>query len=117
MKFIIQTAALTVTFFVVRFISYKIHPLSDVNTFWGAIVVAFSFWPGILLGYLALHIQRIARPNENEPQEVPVAAAICSMLWFVYLFRALTLLIHLPVLSNWTQVPVELLVRFFEALG
>ncbi len=73
--------------------------------------MAFSFWPGMILGYLAMSIDRSGGENESTP---PAASAICALLWFVYLFRALTLLIGLPILSNWTEVPINLIVRFFE---
>jgi hypothetical protein len=116
MRLLIQAAALLATAFVIRLISYNIHPLNDVNTFWGAIAVAFSFWPGILLGYLALHLQRVATREKDENQDPPAAALICALLWFVYLFRAATLLIHLPALSNWTQAPVDAIVKFLGAL-
>ena len=116
LRLLFQVAALLATAFVLQLIDYKIHPLSDVNTFWGAIAVAFSFLPGILLGYLALSLQRVATREKAENQDPPTPALICSLLWFVYLFRAATLLIHLPALSNWTQAPVEAIVRFLGAL-
>src|SRR6185437_7697969 len=96
---------------VTKAIHYHVHPLTEINTVLGALAVAFSFWPGMILGYLVLALKRSR--GEKEP-DVPAAAGICAMLWFVYLFRALTLLIHLPVLSNWTQAPVGWLVNFFD---
>jgi hypothetical protein len=93
-------------------IHYDVHPITEVNTVKDALLVAFSFWPGIIVGYAAIWIEtRLARWREPEP---PAAAALCAVLWFVYLFRAATLLIGLPVLSDWTQQPVNWLVRFFE---
>jgi hypothetical protein len=94
-------------------INYKVYPINQIDTVWGALVVAFSFWPGMLIAYASIGIQRWA--GEKEP-DVPAAAAICAMLWFIYLFRALTLAIGLPMLSNWTQWPVDVLVNFFESL-
>ncbi len=111
MKAILQAVAALAALLVTGAIHYHVHPLTEVNTVLGALAVAFSFWPGMILGYLVLALKRSR--GENEP-EVPAAAGICAMLWFVYLFRALTLLVHLPGLSNWTQAPVEWLVSVFE---
>ncbi len=110
-RFIAQVVAGALAGIVTGAIHYKVHPLTEINTVGSAIAVAFSFWPGMIIGYLAIQIERIGGEDEPSP---PAAAAICALLWFVYLFRATTLLIGLPVLSDWTQAPVEWLVRFFE---
>lgn len=110
-RFYAHVVATAIAILVTGLIHYKVHDLTEIDTFWGAIGVAFSFWPGMILGYLAMAIERIGGKEEPTP---PAAAAICALLWFVYLFRALTLLIGLPVLSNWTAVPVSLIVKFFE---
>jgi hypothetical protein len=93
-------------------IHYEIYPLTSINTARDAVIVAFSFWPGIIVGYLSVWIQKHLA-KEEEP-DVPVAAALCSVMWFIYLFRALTLAVGLPSLSNWTEAPVHWLVHFFE---
>jgi len=94
---------------------YDIHPITDINTSIGALFVAFSFWPGMIVGYFAMWVwKHWAKDEEPEP---PAAAALYAVLWFIYLFRALTLFIGLPVLSNLTQVPVDWLVKIFESFG
>ena len=93
-------------------IHYHVYPITEVNTVKGALIVAFSFWPGMLIGYTSMWIQaNVAGEKDPDPS---VAAALCALLWFVYLFRAATLLIGLPVLSNWTQAPVGWIVSLFE---
>ena len=92
-------------------IHYNVHAITEINTFWSAVAVAFSFWPGMLIGYLVIYLKE--RGGDDDPAP-PVTAVICALFWFVYLFRAATLLIGLPILSNWTQKPVDLLVKFFE---
>lgn len=109
LKWIAQIATGTLAGIVTGAIHYRVHPITEINTFGSAIGVAFSFWPGMLIGYLAIYIER----GEKEP-DVPAAAAICAFLWFVYLFRAITLLVGLPILSDWTHAPVNWLVKFFE---
>src|SRR5258708_20078500 len=93
-------------------IHYEIHPINAIDTAKDALIVAFSFWPGMLVGYLAIWIQKHIAKDE-EP-DAPAAAALCAAMWFVYLFRALTLAVGLPSLSNWTQTPVNWLVLFFD---
>jgi|GEM_PF-5120358 hypothetical protein len=93
-------------------IHYHVYPITEVNTVKGALIVAFSFWPGMFIGYLSMWIQaNVAGEKDPDPS---AAAALCALLWFVYLFRAATLLIGLPVLSNWTQAPVGWIVSLFE---
>jgi hypothetical protein len=110
-KWITQIATGTLAGVVTGAIHYQVHPITEIDTFGHALAVAFSFWPGMLIGYLGIYIERVG--GEEEP-DVPAAAAICAFLWFAYLFRAITLLIGLPVLSDWTQGPVNWLVKFFE---
>lgn len=93
-------------------IHYQVYPITEVNTVKGALIVAFSFWPGMLVGYASMWIQ--ANVVGEEDPDPSAAAALCALLWFVYLFRAATLLIGMPVLSNWTQAPVEWIVGLFE---
>lgn len=93
-------------------IHYEVHPITAVNTVRGALAVAFSFWPGMLVGYVVVWINTHVAGDEHP--DAPAAAALCAVLWFVYLFRAATLLIGLPILSDWTQAPVNWLVKFFE---
>ena len=112
-KLLGQLVAAVLAFVLADLIHYEIHPLTSINTVGGALVVAFSYLPGVLIGYLVIWIEQKA--GEDDP-DVPVAAVICGLLWFVYLFRALTLLVGLPGLSNWTQAPAELLVRILEWL-
>ena len=95
-------------------IHYQVYPITEVNTVKGALIVAFSFWPGMILGYFSMWIQKtVAGEEDPDPSAV---AALCALLWFVYLFRAATLAVGLPVLSNWTQAPVTWIVNFFEFL-
>jgi len=111
-RFFGQVLAGALAMIIEGLIHYKVHPINEVNTVKDAFIVAFSFWPGMLIGYLVIWIQRhLAR---DEEPEAPAAAALCAVLWFVYLLRALTLLMGLPVLSNWTQQPVTWIVKFFE---
>lgn len=112
LKFLAQVLGGALALLVEGAIHYEIHPINAVNTVKDALIVAFSFWPGVIVGYLAVWIQRHLAKDE-EP-DAPAAAALCALMWFVYLFRALTLAVGLPVLSNWTQSPVTWLVRFFE---
>jgi hypothetical protein len=93
-------------------IHYEIHPINAIDTAKDALIVAFSFWPGMLVGYLSIWIQK--HVAKDDAPDAPAAAALCALMWFVYLLRALTLVIGLPSLSNWTQTPVNWLVRFFE---
>jgi hypothetical protein len=95
-------------------IHYHVYPITEVNTAKGALIVAFSFWPGMLLGYASVWFQaNLAGEEDPDPS---AAAALCAFLWFVYLFRAATLAIGLPALSNWTQAPVGWIVGIFEWL-
>ena len=110
-KFSIQVLVGALALWVEGLIHYTLHPLNAVNTAGGALIVAFSYWPGMLIGYVSIWLQRKVDPDE--PPDTPAAAAICALLWFIYLFRAFTLLIHLPSLSNWTEIPANWLVRFF----
>jgi len=112
LKLLAQIFAGALALLVEGAIHYKIHPINEVSTATGAVIVAFSFWPGMIVGYVAVLIQR--HLAKDEETDAPAAAALCGVMWFVYLFRALTLVIGLPVLSNWTQAPVNWLVRFFE---
>lgn len=112
LKFLAQVLGGALALLVEGAIHYQIHPISAVGTAKDALIVAFSFWPGMLVGYLAIWIQRLSAKDE-EP-DAPVASVLCALMWFVYLFRALTLAVSLPSLSNWTQTPVDWLVRFFE---
>jgi hypothetical protein len=111
-RFLAQVSGGALALLVEGAIHYEIHPINAVNTATGALIVAFSFWPGMLVGYLSIWIQRHIAKDE-EP-DTPAAAALCAAMWFVYLFRALTLAVGLPALSNWTQAPVNWMVRFFE---
>jgi hypothetical protein len=106
-----QLLAVTVAVAGAGLVQYHVQPLTSVNTVGGALLVAVSFIPGMLVGGAAVWFQKRARIEEPD---VPAASAICSLLWFVYLFRAATLLIGLPVLSNWAQKPVEILVKILE---
>lgn len=114
MKFFAQFAGIFLALLVEGLIHYKVYPITEVNTVRGALLVAFSFWPGMLLGYLSMWIQRKLADDENP--DPSAAAALCALLWFVYLFRAATLALGVPALSNWTQAPVGWIVRFFEFL-
>lgn len=111
LKLIAQIVTGTLAGIVTGAIHYQVHSITEIDTFGNALAVAFSFWPGMLMGYLGIYIERLG--GEEEP-DVPAAAAICAFLWFIYLFRAITLLIGLPALSNWTEGPVNWLVKFFE---
>lgn len=112
LKLLAQIAGGALALLVEGAIHYQIHPINTVNTAKDAVIVAFSFWPGMIVGYLAVWIQQ--NLAKDEEADAPAAAALCALMWFVYLFRALTLVLGLPMLSNWTQSPVNWLVRFFE---
>jgi hypothetical protein len=111
-RFLIRWALIALALLVEGVISYQFHPLNAVNTPRDALIVAFSYWPGMLIGYLSIWLQRKATPEEDP--DTPAAAAICAVLWFVYAFRALTLLIHARWLSNWTEAPANWIVKFFS---
>lgn len=111
-SFLAQVAGFFLALTVEGLIHYKIYPITEVNTVMGALIVAFSFWPGMILGYFSMWLQT-AFAGEEDP-DPSAAAALCAFLWFVYLFRAATLAIGLPGLSDWTQTPVNWIVKFFE---
>lgn len=114
MRFLAQCIGFFLALLVEGLIHYKVYPITEVNTVRGALIVAFSFWPAMLVGYLSVWLQRkIAGEEEPDP---PAAAALCAVLWFVYLFRAITLAVGVPALSNWTESPVRWIVKFFEFL-
>ena len=112
-KLLWQIAAAVVIVFLTDLIHYHVHSLRSVHTFSGALIVAVSFLPGVIIGYLIVWIQR--KSGEEEP-DVPVAGVICALLWFVYLFRALTILVGLPALSNWMGGPSDFLINGLEWL-
>jgi hypothetical protein len=111
-RFLAQTIGAALVVIVEATIHYKIHPITAVNTPRDAIIVAFSFLPGVFIAYASIWLQQ--RITSDDEPEVPAAGALCSVMWFVYVFRALTLAIGLPGLSNWTEAPVNWTVRFFE---
>jgi hypothetical protein len=47
-------------------IRYEIHPLTAINTTRDAVIVAFSFWLDIIVGYLSVWIQKHLA-KEEEP--------------------------------------------------
>jgi hypothetical protein len=106
-----QLAAALVILLLTGLIHYQVRPLNSVDTAGGAFILALSCFPGIIIGYAIVAIQR--RSGDDDP-DVPVAALICALLWFVYLFRGLTLLLGLPGLSNWIEGPVDVLVKGIE---
>jgi hypothetical protein len=110
-SFFIQVLAGILACFVTGVIHFKVQPITKINTTANAVAVAFSFWPGLIVGHIAIYFGRLIGEDELK---LSVASEICALLWFVYLFRAATLLLGLPILSNWTQAPVNLLVKFFE---
>ena len=112
MKFLIQFVGLFLALSIEGLIHYQVFPITEVNTAMGALMVAFSFWPGMIIGYLSMWVQRTVAGDDNP--DPSAAAALCALLWFVYLFRAATLLVGLPGLSNWTQAPVSWIVSLFE---
>ena len=111
MKLASQLSGGALALLVTGAIHYHLHSLTAINTFGHALVVSFSFWPGMFLGYLAMKVVRFSGLNESPPS---VASAICAFFWFIYLFRAITLLVKMPQLSNWTEGPVFWLVYFFD---
>lgn len=115
LRFFGQLTGSVLAFLAERAIHYKIHPFTSVDTVKDALIVAFSFWPGILIAYLSMWIATTLGGEKDV--DAPAAGAICSMLWFVYLFRAITLLIHLPGLSNWTEAPAVWIAKSFEWVG
>ena len=111
-SFLAQLAGFVLALTVEGLIHYQIYPITEVNTAKGALIVAFSFWPGMILGYFSMWIQKtIAGEEYPDPS---AASALCALLWFVYLFRAAPLALGLPVLSEWTQTPVNWIVNIFE---
>jgi hypothetical protein len=108
---VVQVVAGILATVVTGVIHYKVHPLTEIDTFGNAVAVAFSFWPGLIVAHIAIYIGRIVGEDELK---LSVASEACALLWFVYLFRAGTLLLELPVLSDWTRVPVNIIVRFFD---
>lgn len=108
-----QMAAALIILLLTDLIHYEIRPLNSVDTVGGALILALSCFPGVVIGHAIIGIQR--RLGDDDP-DVPVAALICALLWFVYLFRALTLLIGLPGLSNWMEGGVDALVEGIEWL-
>jgi len=56
-----------------------VHPITEVNTVAGALAVAFSFWPEMLVGSLAIWINTHLAGEEHP--DAPAAAALCAVLW------------------------------------
>ncbi|MFT4554612.1 MAG: hypothetical protein ACI9S8_003266, partial [Chlamydiales bacterium] len=89
------------------FTHYSIHPITNIETFWDSIIVAFSFSPWILGAYLGEHFDEIIEPpEEKEPwnKSLPSMTWIGGIFVLIYLFRALTLLFDASYLSDWSQV-------------
>ncbi len=107
----IEFLALAMSAFVIAAIHYNLHSLNQVNTIPDAVVAAFSFAPGIVIGYLAIHLQRLL--GKDDP--APTFAFLISFAFFALcLFRAATMFVRMSYLSDWTRVPVNALVDLFD---
>ncbi|MEE9139261.1 MAG: hypothetical protein V3U18_00615 [Alphaproteobacteria bacterium] len=108
---ITQIVALVLAGLVTAGIHFHLHPLTRIHTVGDAVASAFSFGPGMIIGYLGLSVERLLGKDDPTPS---AAAAICVVFFGLGLYRAATLLIRRSDLSDWTIIPLRTLVGFLE---
>lgn len=106
-----QLATLVLAAFATAGVHFNLHSLIKIYTVGDAMATAFSFMPGMLIGYAGTYVERLAGKDSPTPS---LAAAICLIFFLIGLFRAVTLLFKFSHLSEWTRVPLDGLVAFFN---
>ncbi len=106
-----QIATLVLAAFATAGIHYNLHSLIKIYTVGDSMATAFSFLPGMFIGYAGTYVERLGGKDTPTPS---VAAAICLIFFVLGLFRAATLLLKVSDISNWTRVPLEGLVAIFD---
>jgi hypothetical protein len=73
-SFFVQVFAGILACFVTGLIHFKVQPFTKINTPVNAVAVAFSFWPGLIVGHIAIYLGRLIGEDELK---LSLASEIC----------------------------------------